>query len=111
MANFKEKGNKSVEYKDGLSSDEKRRYEAKLSIVGGLDPYEGKWDWSDDVNLLPAITYPDIVNYLLFTPSPYSSDDLRAYKSLDAYNQFVCGWVRDKVGMAHGQYVIVMAKV
>ena len=23
-------------------------------------------------------------------------EDLRAYKGLEAYNQFVCGWVREK---------------
>ncbi|KAL3885168.1 hypothetical protein ACJMK2_025263 [Sinanodonta woodiana] len=39
--------------------------------------------------LLPSVTYPDIVNYLVFSPSPYSSEDLKSYKGLDAYNQFV----------------------
>ena len=28
--------------------------------------------------LLPTITNPDIVNYLLFTPSPYTADDLKS---------------------------------
>ncbi|XP_060576835.1 uncharacterized protein LOC132734136 [Ruditapes philippinarum] len=111
MANCKGKNCKSAEYRDGLSADVKQRHEAKLSIVGGLDPYEGKLAWSDNVNILPAITYPDIVNYLLFTPSAYSADDLKAYKSLDANNQFVSGWVREKSGIVHGQYVVVTAKV
>lgn len=111
MAKSKENVQKSIAYKDGLTNEEKQRYEGKLSIVGGLDPYEDKLSWSQDVNVLPTVTYPDIVHYLLFSPSPYTKDDLKAYKSLEAYNQFVCGWVRDKVGIVHGQHVIVMAKV
>ena len=111
MAKCKVKSSQSISYKDGLSIEEKQRYEAKLSIVGGLYPYEEKLCWSQNVDILPSVTYPDIVNYLLFTPSPYSADDLKAYKSLEAYNQFVCGWVRDKTGIVHGEHVIVMAKV
>ena len=32
-------------------------------------------------------------NYLVATPSLYTQDQLKAYKSLDAYNLFVNGWV------------------
>jgi hypothetical protein len=35
------------------------------------------------------------VNYLLQTPSKYTTEDLKAYKSLDTYNQLFCGWVRE----------------
>ena len=46
--------------------------------------------------LSQRVTYPDIVNYLyLCNPSPFTLDDMRAYKSLEAYNQFVCGWVKE----------------
>ncbi|KAL3883718.1 hypothetical protein ACJMK2_029954 [Sinanodonta woodiana] len=45
--------------------------------------------WSEDESLLPSVTYPDIVNYLVFSPRTYSSEDLKSYKGLDAYNQFV----------------------
>ena len=43
----------------------------------------------------PSITYPDIVNYLLFAPSPYTAEQLKCFKSLEGYNQFVNGWVRN----------------
>ena len=34
-------------------------------------------------------------NYLVATPSLYTQDQLKAYKSLDAYNFYVNGWVSD----------------
>ena len=34
---------------------------------------------------LPDVQYPDIYNYLISTPSVYNKEDLKAYKSLDAY--------------------------
>ena len=67
----------------------------------------------EDVTCFPDVTYPDIVtsNYLLFAPSPYSKDDLKAYKSLDAYNQFVCGWVRGVACYCQNNQCVVKAKV
>ena len=50
---------------------------------------------SSDYDGLPSITYPDIVNYLVNAQSPYTMAELKAYKSLDVYNLFVCGWVKD----------------
>ena len=44
-----------------------------------------------DINCFPAITYPDIVNYLVFGTSPFSAEDMEAYKSLDAYNRVMEG--------------------
>lgn len=70
----------------------------KLDLIGGEDPYCMSVDcWSEDVELLPKIIYPDIVNYLLFTPSPHMQEDLRCFKGLEAYSQFVCGWVERHV--------------
>ena len=67
---------------------------------------------STKVDDYPSVTYPDIVSYLIFSPSPYSSDDLKSYKSLDAYNQFQEGWVSDvKVKMAKDDIVVVGARV
>ena len=58
----------------------------KLTLIGGEDPYE-LGILSTDGTLLPAFTYPYIVNYLLFTPSPYTAYDLKSYKGIQAYNQ------------------------
>ena len=58
------------------------------------DPY-GLDNWSGDVSLLPYITWLDITSYLVKTPSVFSKESLRAYKSLEAYDYFVCGHVQD----------------
>ena len=46
-------------------------------------------DWQD----WPRVEYPDVYNHLIQTPSIYTGDSLRAYKSLDGYNFCVNGWV------------------
>ena len=43
----------------------------------------------------PSISYPDIVNYFLFALSPLTKEELKAYKGLESYNQFVSGWVKE----------------
>ena len=73
-----------------------KRYSEKIALIGGCDPYSiKKNDLSYDINVYPGITYLDIVNYLLFTQSAYTSDELRNHKSLAAYSQFVSGWIQE----------------
>ena len=85
------------EYYSSLQDEKaKDRYMEKISCVGGRDPYEiPRKEWSDSIELWPAITYIHIGMYLLLTPSPYSQEDLLNYKSLDCYRNFVAGWVRE----------------
>ena len=62
-------------YRKGLQPSDKARYlKTKLAISGDENLYELGIQMR---KLLPAITNPDIVNYLLFTPSPYTADDLK----------------------------------
>ena len=76
-------------FKETLEPMQLARYEEKTNILDGADPYEQK-NLSSDVKLLPGVTYPDTIHYLVSTPSPFTLDDLKCYKGLD---QFICGWV------------------
>ena len=99
-------------YLDSLDSVTNARYLAKLSIIDKIDPYTvQKGKWSQKTEEFPNILYPDIVNYLLYTPSKYTTDDLQAYKSLDAYNQLVCGWVREVSTTEINGVNVIIAKV
>ena len=70
------------------------RYDQKLTLIGGEDPYElPQSAWIDDVDAWPAITYIHIKMYLVYSSSPYTSEALMNYKSLDCYQRFVAGWV------------------
>lgn len=85
-----------LKYIDKLDPLTLARYRDKLKLIDGIDPYGiRKCDWRADPEGLPDVSYPDIVNYLVHTQSAYTLQDLKAYKSLESYNQFVCGWVKD----------------
>ena len=79
-----------------LDPRSRKRYNEKTELIENKDPYilhKNEFSVNFD-NFLP-ISYPDIVNYLVFRQSPYFVDDMKAYKSLEAYNQVIEGWVRD----------------
>ena len=74
----------------------RERYIEKLAVIGGVDLYEiPRKDWTDDVDLWPAITYVHVGMYLVLSPSPYTSNDLLNYKNLDCYVNFISGFVRE----------------
>ena len=98
-------------YSASLEGKSKERYQQKLALIDGVDPYTiPKKDWSEKVDDYPSISYPDIVNYpslpvltLLMTSS---------HKSLQAYNNFIEGWVKDiKAFKAKDNIVVVAARV
>lgn len=67
------------------------RYKA---LLYGFDPYKlKKSDFSEDLSLLPAVQYPDIVNYLVVQTSWTTMLQMKSYKAMEAYNFFVSGWV------------------
>lgn len=48
----------------------------------------------DDMTQWPDLQYGDVYSYLIETKGPYTKEKLRACKSLDAFNYFICGHVR-----------------
>ncbi|KAH3867663.1 hypothetical protein DPMN_030795 [Dreissena polymorpha] len=72
-------------YKDRLEGKERTRYEEKISLIGGRDPYAfSKGDLVSDNKCLPSVTYIDSVNYLINTKSAYTFEQLKAYTSMEA---------------------------
>ena len=83
------------EYLKSLDNKTAQRYKEKIGIINNLDPYTLKRkELNENIELYPAVTYPDMVNYFLFAPSPLTSDELKCYKSLQSYNNFLQGWVQ-----------------
>ena len=84
---------------------DRRQYKEKLALLGcGEDPYflleqKGLVRSSECVEWIdwPSVSYADIYNYLINTPSEYTHEMLKAYKSMDGYNFFVNGWVSNVV--------------
>ncbi|KAG0434430.1 hypothetical protein HPB47_019111 [Ixodes persulcatus] len=86
------------DYYSGLSEADKARYDAKLRVNGVDygDPYRvDALEWTLKGRRWPPVTMINITVYLLFTPSRFTPDTLQAYKSLEAYNYFESGHVRD----------------
>lgn len=79
-----------------LEGETRQRYTNKSLLTDGIDPYIiSKGNWSGNTDHFPSISFRDLVSYLLFTKSAYTTDELRSYKGLEAYNEFVSGWVRE----------------
>eukprot|EP00795_Rhopilema_esculentum_P010137 gene10137-18802_t len=91
-----EKSDRS-EYFNKLAEKDKADYVRKLTLTNGErlpDPFTLE-TWQDNIMLLPDITWADIYNYLIYYPSCFSRESLKAYKSLEGYNFFVSGHVHN----------------
>ena len=80
-------GRKYSGYYEQLKDAVEKRYN-KLNIIGEAvdDPYTFSSGLGIDV-----MEYPDIYNFLINTPSPYTKEVLKAYKSLEGYKYLVAG--------------------
>ena len=90
--------NQYSEYSAALSKEDFARYQEKLTITSGeqlTDSYLLKDKLSDDIASLPEITWRGVTEYLLDTPSTYTKESIKACKSLEAYDYFVCGHVQN----------------
>ena len=88
-------------YAEKLSGAERKRYITKLELIGHVDPFlliSSGGDTSATFCDLPAVDACDIVSYLVLQTSFLSAQQFKARKSLEAYNQFVNGWVKFKRG-------------
>ena len=102
----------STDYFNKLDLPTQKLYKEKVEVIGNIDPYSAPdFHFSVKIGNFPSICYPDIVNYFVFSPSPFSADDMRAYKSLESYDQVIEGWVRDVKVMTTSGLKVVKGKV
>ena len=78
----------------------KTRYFSKIQLVGltaSEDPYEmwkeGKFE--EDMTLWPPVEYGHIFCYFVERPGTFTKKQLLQWKSIEAYNYFQSGHVRD----------------
>ena len=79
-----------------LEGTAKARYLEKCEILGLGDPYllpQGMFiKLTDETVILPPVEFGDVYIYLIEKASAYSKQALKAYKSLEAYRNFIDGW-------------------
>ena len=72
-------------YFQELDDTAKQRYRKKMNNIGvSLDPYllqESGAGACVEWQNWPRVKYPDVYNYLIKTPSQYTGESLKAYKS------------------------------
>ena len=89
-------------YVQSLSTEAKARYENKIKLIGGVDLYYTKLGKD-----IPPVDAADLLSYIVLQTSYLSSQQFKARKSLEAYNQFVCGWVKEvKTWLVSEKYLV-----
>ena len=81
-----------------LQKEDQAKYKRKLTLTNGQllpDPYGIAENWKNNVKLMPDVSWGDMYNYLVNSPREYTHDNLKVYKSLEAFNFFRCNHVQD----------------
>ena len=97
-------------YTERLPLEAKQRYLSKLQLIGGIDPFciYAK-DYPPAVP--PPVDASDLVSYLVLQTSYISAKQFKAHKSLEAYNQFTSGWVKDVQAWNFRDKAVITGKV
>ena len=73
-------------YFSKLELQAKERYKEKVKLTENVDPYTlQKEVFTENIDCFPKATYPGIISFFLFAPSPLPKEQLKAYKSLKSH--------------------------
>ena len=104
------------DYYFNLHGNAKSRYEEKLVAIDlSIDLFsiqEDEFELSKDFTKWPDISYADIFEYLINSPSIYTKKSLKAYKSLESYKYVLSGLVFDiQVKRINNGNYLIRAKI
>ena len=97
-------------YDEKLPTNAKARYLDKLTLIGGVYPFCISKNHCVSC-LLPAVDASDIASYLVLQTSFVTAKQFKAHQSMEGYNQFVCGWVKDVEAFRFGEKCVVTGRV
>ena len=111
MAEIAESPRRVSNYVRWLPTDVRTRYLAKTEALN-YDPYcVREVEFGSDATTWPPVEHVDVINYMTFTSSAYTSDQLKKYKSLDAYKFFQDGWIKKILHNEFEDLHLLLAKV
>ena len=109
MSKEKDDAPQLSEYANTLDPLVKKRYMQKIACIG-VDPFLILCQ-KYDAKCLPPTESIDLVLYLVLETSHYTKDQFKAFKSLQAYNQSVSGFVKIVHGLIIAGKHVVLGKV
>lgn len=101
-------------YYSQLIGEARSRYEEKVRLCDGVDPYTLRpgTDTTSNTSSFPEVSHGDIVNYLVFSTNFVTLGEMKAFKSMEAHNYFTSGWVKSlSAKELRDHKVIVLAEV
>ena len=97
------------EYAVSLEPVVKERYKAKISVIGS-DPFLIPLQKLQP-GCLPPVEACDLLSYLVLDTSYYTNSQFKAFRSLQAYNQMVSGFISSVLGHKINNKYVILAKV
>ena len=92
-------------YAEGLPSEAKEQYIEKITAIDNADPFvAGRI--GEITEEIPPVNTCDLVSYLVLQTSFVTSNQFKARKGLEAYNQFVSGWKDVCTRKVLGKYLV-----
>ena len=80
-------------FAERLKCEALTRFNEKIEAINGLDPFGA--DLGEATESVPPVEASDLVVYLVLQTNFITTKQYKTHKSLEAYIQFVCGWIKD----------------